>query len=390
MTVTFDRPTTAPTRPAADIVPVPEPAAALVVGGAASVAAGTIHAAAIAAHSDHRQAVWAFVALSVAQLAWGAYAVARGRRRRPAAIGVLLGAAAIVGWVLAKTTGIPGIDGLDDAEPIRFADGLGAALAMAVLFGSADALLRRGRRPHGRRALAAGVLLAAAAVPGAAAAVDHPHDAGHTAADGTPLVPSAVPPRAFDPDLPIDLGGVPGVSPQQQARAENLLAITLLRLPQWKDADHAEANGFRSIGDGVTGTEHFVNPTFMADDTILDPDQPESLVFDVDLATGERTLSAAMYMMPPGSTLDDVPDIGGALTQWHIHNNLCFNEAGRVAGLTDGDGSCAAPLVKGPETPMIHVWIRRHPCGPFAALEGIGGGQVAEGEMPACDELHGG
>jgi len=38
---------------------------------------------------------------------------------------------------------------------------------------------------------------------------------------------------------------------------------------------------------------------------------------------------------------------------------------------------------------MIHVWIRKHPCGPFAALEGIGGGTIAEGETKLCDTAHG-
>ena len=29
---------------------------------------------------------------------------------------------------------------------------------------------------------------------------------------------------------------------------------------------------------------------------------------------------------------------------------------------------------------MIHVWIEPHPCGPFAALEGVAAGTIAEGE----------
>ena len=38
---------------------------------------------------------------------------------------------------------------------------------------------------------------------------------------------------------------------------------------------------------------------------------------------------------------------------------------------------------------MIHVWIQKHPCGPFAALEGVGAGQVKPGETAACDHAHG-
>ncbi len=75
--------------------------------------------------------------------------------------------------------------------------------------------------------------------------------------------------------------------------------------------------------------------------------------------------------------------------QWHTHDNLCYNAQGRVAGLTDSAGNCPAGLVKPVETPMIHVWIESHPCGPFAALEGIGGGRILEGEERLCDHAHG-
>jgi hypothetical protein len=198
-----------------------------------------------------------------------------------------------------------------------------------------------------------------------------------------------IPPKKYDPTQPIDLGGVEGVSPEQQARAENLLSTTIYKLPQWADYRTAEAKGFISIGDGFTGNEHFVNTAYFEDDHILDPDYPESLVYDVDQATGKRTLASAMYMLPESVKLADVPDVGGKLTQWHIHNNLCFTLNGKVAGLTDANGTCSAPLVKGPENAMIHVWIRPHPCGPFAALEGVGAGQTLEGTEKLCDTAHG-
>jgi hypothetical protein len=108
--------------------------------------------------------------------------------------------------------------------------------------------------------------------------------------------------------------------------------------------------------------------------------------------SGERELVSAMFMLPQGRTLDDVPDLGGALTQWHIHDNLCFSgpaDAATVSGLTDADGKCHGNLRKLTPVPMIHVWIVPHRCGPFAALEGVAGGQVKEGEEQACDHAHG-
>lgn len=387
MAIVLDRPQPGAADPATPSEPrqARTPSARLVaVAAAASLAAGAIHAAAIAAYSGDRQAVWVFLSLAVVQLGWGGISLTRPARRTTVA-GALIAAAALGGWVVAKTQGISFIDGLEGQDPPARADALAAALALVTVVTALLALVpRRLVLPRGVAAVAAaGIVVVAAA--GVTGAIDHTGE--HTNPDGTPVVIAAVPPRPFDPERPIDLGGVEGVSPQQQARAENLLASTVLRLPQWSEPEYAETKGFRSIGDGGTGEEHYVNPEFMANDTILDPDEPESLVYDTTVTP--KKLVAAMFMLTPGTDLGDAPDIGGALTQWHIHNNLCFNTGGRVAGLTDGEGDCSAPLVKGPETPMIHVWITPHPCGPFSALEGIAGGQIEEGETVACNKLHG-
>jgi len=198
-----------------------------------------------------------------------------------------------------------------------------------------------------------------------------------------------VAPKPYDPTKPIDLSGTPGVTPQEQTQAENLIRVTLDRLPKlWSDPAVAIAAGFRSIGDGGTGIEHFVNEKFMNDNVMLDPDQPESLVWDT--TGGGRKLVAAMYMANKGMTLDQVPDIGGPLTQWHVHTNLCYNAQGHVAGITNGNGDCPAGLVKPEAVPMIHVWLTPNKCGPFAALEGIGGGDIKPGEQRLCDTAHGG
>jgi len=38
---------------------------------------------------------------------------------------------------------------------------------------------------------------------------------------------------------------------------------------------------------------------------------------------------------------------------------------------------------------VIHVWITPNKCGPFAALEGVGAGQIADGATRLCDSAHG-
>ncbi len=202
---------------------------------------------------------------------------------------------------------------------------------------------------------------------------------------------AVVAPTPYDPTKPIDLGGVAGVTPEQQAAAENLVALNVVRLPQWADYKTAEAAGYHSIGDGLTGFEHFIKWDLINDDVSLDPDQPESLVYQPQ-PDGSKKLVSAMYFLPDTTALTDVPDIGGALMQWHIHDNLCFTDdpvAPQVRGVTTSAGTCPAPLVKFRPAPMIHVWITPNKCGPFAALEGVGAGQIADGETRLCDSAHG-
>jgi hypothetical protein len=361
----------------------------MVVAGVASLSAGAIHAAAIGAHAEHRQAALVFTAVAAFQLAWGAVALGASSRRAGMVVlvGALGNAALVAGWALAKSKGLTFVDGLDEVEPVQFADALAAALAAVAVIGAVAAVRLPGRTLAPALGIGLVSILAVSSIPGMVQAGRHVHSHSH---GGLEVSTAVVPPKPYDPTKPIDLGGVPGVTPQQQARAENLIAITLLRLPQWSDPATAQAAGFFSIGDGLTGTEHFLNQQYINDDVILDPDRPESLVYGVK--GGVRTLEAAMFMLKPGTSLDQVPDIGGKLTQWHIHDNLCFTPdpaSPRVVGLTRPDGTCRAPLVKGPTMPMIHVWIVPKPCGPFAALEGIGGGQIRAGEERLCDHVHG-
>jgi hypothetical protein len=373
------------------------------IAGVASLGAGAIHAAAIGVHAEHRPAALAFMVVATLQLGWGGLALVR-QGRGLALAGVLLNTAAVAGWALAKTIGIGVIDGLDTPEPIQSADAVAAGLALAAVLVATLAVVRPGS-PTRLRSQMTGAALAVLGlsmfgmVTGgthvhAAGASDDHHGAGvaddHHAAGagaGADHAASSVAPVPYDPTKPIDLGGVEGVTLEQQAAAENLVAVTLLRLPQWSDPAVAEAAGFRSIGDGRTGVEHFVNREFMDDDVMLDPDRPESLVYATD--GGGRRLVAAMYMTQRGLPLEEVPNIGGKLMQWHTHENLCYNAQGKVAGLTNAAGECAPGLVKPEPTPMIHVWIEPHKCGPFAALEGIAGGRIPDGEAVLCDHAHG-
>jgi hypothetical protein len=378
------------------------------IAGFASIGAGAIHATAAGSHAEQGDLRLLFTGAAVAQIAWGVSVLRPSVRWWVASLGVLINGVCLAGWAASRLSGISSVDGLSERSPVGVPDAIAAGLATVavvlalpfaarlanrfVLPGAAVALVASGigvwqTTGHSGHDAHSTASVAPAAIPGSSLAGSVPvlttvasSDATATTAPAAPVV------EPFSPDAPINLGGMPGVTPEQQARAENLLAATVLLLPRYSDPEVAVADGFVSIGDGVTGAEHYVNWTYLNDGHLLDPSRPESLVYDTTVSP--KKLVSAMFMLDPGTTLDTAPDIGGALTQWHVHDNLCF-DGGRVVGLTTGSGECSFGS-KGEALPMIHVWIEPHPCGPFAALEGVAAGSVKAGETHACDTVHGG
>jgi hypothetical protein len=385
--------------------------------GLASLGAGAIHATAVGLHSEHRQAAVAFALLAAFQLGWGALALLRAPRPL-IAVGAVGNALAVGGWVVAKTSGIGFIDGLEAAESAQFADTTAAALAAVAVLAALAYLLAPGRLRLPAltgvvpAAAATGVLVVAAmaaasghshaedghdhlTTSAASAAEDPAHDhgddesaAGTEHDDHTAAPVGAVP---YDGTLPVDLSGVPGVSPEQQAEAEALVTANIQQLPRFADPEVAQAAGYRPIGDSITGTEHLVNWSLLTDGRNLDAAYPEALVYKVG-AGGSRTLEAAMYVLEPPATLDTLPPLGGPLVQYHVHNDLCWSGpegAYQVFPAAPLPAPCPQGMERRLLEPMLHVWIVGNECGPFAALEGIGGGQVRPGEEVLCDHVHG-
>jgi hypothetical protein len=215
-----------------------------------------------------------------------------------------------------------------------------------------------------------------------------PHAASKTTS--APTTTAATTTTAAAPTVPglgtIKLVSETGVSPVQLHRAETLLAKTIVGLKRFASPAQAYAAGYRTIGDSVTGDEHYVNWSYANDGHILDPARPESIVYE--WKNGKQTAVAAMYALPLGSSFADVPDVGGSLTQWHVHDDLCLTEGAQqrfVSGLTTASGECPPGTDKAGNTPMLHVWNIPTPCGPFSALEGVGAGQVPEGQTRNCD-----
>ena len=238
--------------------------------------------------------------------------------------------------------------------------------------------MRRRRRPIANAWSVAALLIALVGACGSSSPRSAA-DVTATPASGASEAPA--PTSTTDPPAtptgPGKLRGGPGVSPVELRRAERLLASTIAALPRWHTPAEAYAAGYRSIGDTKSVVEHYVNWSYVDDGHILDPARPESIVFR--RRNGAQVAVAAMYSLPLGSTFADVPDVGGALTQWHVHRNLCLTNDPQqriILRFTAADGSCPVGTSKASNTPMLHVWTVTNPCGPFAALEF--GGQFPE------------
>jgi len=371
----------------------------------ASAGAGLVHAAAAGTHMGDTALVRIFAVTAVVQLAWAAVAVVR-PGRAVAVAGVVLGAAALGAWVLSRTVGLPLIDSLREVEPVSLQDGLAALLAgLSMLLAGMAALgdvPLRGRAPIG--ALGA-VALLALAVPAVAAehghGPSHEHSGGHDTAAAShhdeatgashddahaaaheDATGAAEAEGHRDHATAHEGGSVisltdPRVSEQQRQAAQELIDTTVQGMSRFTDVASVQAAGYVSIGDGVTGWEHFIHVGYLADGVDMDPNRIESVVFKV-YPDGTRQLASAMYILGFGATMADVPDIAGELTTWHDHQDLCFAGV-RVTGRVQPDGSCPRGGSLRPTAPMLHVWLIPHRCGPFAGIEGRHGSGCEHG-----------
>ena len=201
-------------------------------------------------------------------------------------------------------------------------------------------------------------------------------------------------PRPYDPAYPIDFSGIGGVTAEQAARATALIQSAQRDLPKYAKVSDAEKNGYVSIGDGVTGFEHYMKYSLLNDGRVLDTTAPESLVYEVKGTV--KTLVSAMFIANPGTLLTDTTlvNYAGGLMQWHVHSNLCWitvNGVPKVVGVTNAAGACSLGTLQPTGAPMVHVWISSHVCGPFAALEGNAAGVAAasdEERVDLCNKDH--
>ncbi|HZD71115.1 MAG TPA: hypothetical protein VFA45_20125 [Actinomycetes bacterium] len=152
--------------------------------------------------------------------------------------------------------------------------------------------------------------------------------------------------------------------PAQAKAAAKLVADSKRGTARFADLNHALAAGYTPHHHGREAIKHYFNPSYVTDGRVLDPTRPEGLMYA--FTDHGPVLVAAVYMMNrPG---DAGAAIGGCLTQWHTHDNLCSTNPakGTITGLHTPGGPCPHGQVPWPAPPMLHTWLIDVPGGPFA------------------------
>jgi hypothetical protein len=154
--------------------------------------------------------------------------------------------------------------------------------------------------------------------------------------------------------------------------ANKLLVETRAAVARYADLKAALAAGYVPLEPPDFQIVHYINRAYMVDTDILDPQHVQSLIY----YNGNHgpQLIGAMYIMPRRGM--DGPQIGGPLTVWHQHSNICFdNVTGMAVAFVHNDffdnndksGSCPRGSTNKTTPLMLHVWLIDNPDGPFAS-----------------------
>src|SRR5580698_649316 len=366
----------------------PSTARPLLLGALAALSAGAaaIHFAVIFEHFDEYSLYGVFfLVLAWAQLVWPVVLVTLSLAARRLATWLWLGIAGnaivLVIYFSSRSIGLPigpdtksveawgGLDLVCSIEEILL-----IVIAAAIL--ARPGLLARPIRFRSQaRSLAS--LLAAPVVVAATAAVMTPAWAGSEGPAGMASGSSSAMTSTADslqggmgdmgsidglPDMRMYGSTNPPTATQVEAAA-NLIKETDASLVRFENVQNAIAAGY-TYRLATNGEEHLLydggNPAYQG----LNPKDPSSLVYAINVRGHAPILLGAMYLMGQGNG----PQVGGGLTRWHSHLEVCRGNRIIVAGFNVAlRGHCdPSTWTDTYTTQMLHVWVVPYPGGVFS------------------------
>lgn len=130
-------------------------------------------------------------------------------------------------------------------------------------------------------------------------------------------------------------------------------------IARYEDVTVALAAGYVTDGKPTNAVMHYDSEQARKDGNILDPANPESLVYR-NTYQGPELLGALFSM---GGSGVRGPRFGGCLTVWHSHT-VCRPPAGPPRPASEG--TCPAGTTPRRTGDMIHTWIVPMEGGPYA------------------------
>ncbi len=150
----------------------------------------------------------------------------------------------------------------------------------------------------------------------------------------------------------------------QVVAAGQLIKATDASLARYQNVQAAFAAGYTYIL-RTNGEEHLLydgnNPAYAG----LDPQDPSSLVYAINVPHHAPILLGAMYIQPDRT---NGPQVGGSLTRWHSHLTVCQGGKPTIAGFgVQLRGTCdAATWTPQYTSQMLHVWVVPYLGGVFS------------------------
>jgi hypothetical protein len=164
------------------------------------------------------------------------------------------------------------------------------------------------------------------------------------------------------PDMQMYGSTNPPTAVQVEAAA-NLIMQTDASLVRFENVNNAIAAGYTERL-ATNGEEHLLcqncSPAYQG----LNPQDPSSLVYAINVKGHPPILLGAMYLMGSGNG----PQVGGGLTRWHTHLEVCQGGQIIIAGFNLAlPGHCDPSTWKDQyTTQMLHVWVVPYPGGVFS------------------------
>jgi hypothetical protein len=164
------------------------------------------------------------------------------------------------------------------------------------------------------------------------------------------------------PDMRMYGSTNPPTAAQVEAAAK-LIKETDASLVRFENVKKAIAAGY-TYRLATNGEEHLLCSQCSDAYQGLNPKDPSSLVYATNVKGHAPILLGAMYLMGQGNG----PQVGGGLTRWHAHLEVCRGGRIVIAGFGVAlRGHCDPSTWKGQyTTQMLHVWVVPYPGGVFS------------------------